>query len=131
MKATHGRFAQMSFSQETRTSAVAPGGPMTVDVLTEIVIERSVADVGGYAGDPVNAPEWYDNIRSVEWETPPPVQIGSRVTFVAQFLGKRLAYTYEIVELVADQRLVMRTSQGPFPMETTYTWGAASGNEHH
>jgi hypothetical protein len=41
---------------------------------------------------------------------------------VAQFLGRRLAYTYELVELVAGARLVMRTAEGPFPMETTYTW---------
>ena len=36
--------------------------------------------------------------------------------------GPEIAYTYEIVELVADERLVMRTAEGPFPMETTYTW---------
>ncbi len=42
--------------------------------------------------------------------------------FVARFLGRRLAYTYEIVDLVPGERLVMRTSEGPFPMETTYTW---------
>jgi hypothetical protein len=44
------------------------------------------------------------------------------MAFVAKFLGRRLAYTYEIVDLVPGQRLVMRTAQGPFPMETTYTW---------
>ena len=27
-----------------------------------------------------------------------------------------------IIEFVAGERLVMRTSQGPFPMETTYEW---------
>jgi Polyketide cyclase / dehydrase and lipid transport len=42
--------------------------------------------------------------------------------FVARFLGRRLAYTYEVVELVVGERLVMRTARGPFPVETTYTW---------
>jgi hypothetical protein len=56
------------------------------------------------------------------WQTPAPVAIGSRMDFVARFLGRRLAYTYEVVELVPGERLVMRTAQGPFPMETTYAW---------
>ena len=81
-----------------------------------------VADVAAYAGDPTNAPEWYVNIKSIVWETPPPVAVGSRLSFVAQFLGRRIAYTYEVVELVPPERLVMRTADGPFPMETTYTW---------
>jgi len=97
---------------------------MPVDVVTETVIDRSCAEVAAYAADPSHAPEWYANIASVRWLTPPPVQVGSRLAFVARFLGRRLAYTYEIVELVPGERLVMRTAQGPFPMETTYTWRA-------
>jgi hypothetical protein len=95
---------------------------MPVDVLSEIVINRPRHEVARFAGDPTRAPEWYVNIKAVEWETPPPVAVGSRMAFVAQFLGRRLAYTYEVVELVPDERLVMRTAEGPFPMETTYTW---------
>ena len=100
---------------------------MAVDVQVETVIARPVAEVAAYAGDPTHAPEWYANIRSVEWRTDPPVRVGSRMDFVAQFLGRRLAYTYEVVELVPQRRLVMRTAQGPFPMETTYTWEAVPG----
>jgi uncharacterized protein YndB with AHSA1/START domain len=98
---------------------------MPVDVLTEAVIDRPPDEVAAYAGDPSNAPRWYVNIVSVEWKTPPPMRIGSKLGFVAHFLGRRLAYTYEIVELVPGRRLVMRTAQGAFPMETTYTWDAA------
>jgi uncharacterized protein YndB with AHSA1/START domain len=97
---------------------------MGVDVVTEIVIDRPRAEVAAYAADPGNAPRWYGNIESVAWRTPPPVAEGSRMDFVAHFLGRRLAYTYEVAELVPGERLVMRTAQGPFPMETTYTWTA-------
>jgi uncharacterized membrane protein len=98
---------------------------VAVDVRTEIVIDRPVAEVSAYAADPSNAPAWYENIESVTWETDPPPRTGSRVSFVARFLGRRLAYTYELVGLVPGERLVMRTSEGPFPMETTYTWAEA------
>jgi uncharacterized membrane protein len=104
---------------------------MPVDVLTETVIDRPRHEVAAYAGDPSNAPRWYVNIKSVEWMTPPPIRAGSRLAFVAQFLGRRLAYTYEIVDLVPDSRLVMRTAEGPFPMETTYTWEDQGDDRTH
>lgn len=93
-----------------------------VDVVTEAVIPRPVAEVAAYAADPTNAPAWYANISTVEWETQPPLGTGSRIAFVARFLGRRIAYTYEVTEFEPERRLVMRTAQGPFPMETTYTW---------
>jgi len=98
-----------------------------VDVQTSIVIDRPRDEVAAYAGDPGNATAWYQNISTVEWETPPPVRVGSRLAFVAGFLGRRLAYIYEVRALEPGARLVMSTAQGPFPMETTYTWEDAPG----
>lgn len=98
-----------------------------VDVQVETFIARPPADVAAYAGDPTNAPEWYTNIRTVEWRTNPPVRVGSETDFVAQFLRRRLAYTYRVVELVDRKRLVMETAYGPFPIRTTYTWEPTDG----
>jgi len=100
---------------------------VSVDVQVETTIARTPDEVAAYAGDPGNAPEWYANIGSVTWQTPPPVAVGSRMEFVAHFLGRRLAYTYEVITLVPGERLVMKTADGPFPMETTYTWEPAAG----
>ena len=95
---------------------------MAVDVECEIVIPRPRAQVAAYAADPDNTTAWYANIKAVQWRSPRPLTVGSRLAFVATFLGRRLEYTYEVVELVPGERLVMRTAQRPFPMETTYTW---------
>lgn len=95
---------------------------MPVDVSTQIEIARPRADVAAFATDPDNATAWYENIKAVSWQSPRPLAVGTRLEFVAQFLGRHLAYTYEVAELVPGERFVMRTAQGPFPMETTYTW---------
>ena len=100
---------------------------MQVDVVNSVVINRPVVDVSQYAADPDHAPLWYVNIKSVEWKTPRPAQIGSQIDFVAHFLGRRLAYTYEFVEFVPGRRVTMRTPGPPFPMETTYTWEYEDG----
>lgn len=95
---------------------------MAVDVVTEIEIKRPRDEVAAFAADPANATAWYKNIKSVEWETPPPAVVGTKLRFRAQFLGRTLDYSYEIRENSPGQRLVMSTAQGPFPMETAYAW---------
>ena len=104
---------------------------MSVDITATIVIERPIDEVAGYAGDPSNAPTWYRRIDSAEWQTDPPITLGSRITFRARFMGKDLVYTYEVVELTPSEQVAMRTAQGPFPMNTTYTWRAVGDRVTH
>ena len=100
---------------------------MGIDVETEITIARPRREVAAYAAEPDNATAWYENIERAEWRTPRPLAVGSRFAFVARFLGRRLAYVYEVKELVPDERLVMATPDGPLTMETTYTWADGAG----
>ena len=99
-----------------------------VDVTTNIIISSPKDKVAEYAANPDNAPYWYKNIKSVEWKTVKPLSVGSQIAFKAKFLGKGLSYTYEITEFIPGEKLVMRTAEGPFPMETTYQWQAMDNN---
>jgi uncharacterized membrane protein len=98
-----------------------------VDVTTAIEIARPREVVAAYAADPDHVGDWYANIDRVTWETEKPMTIGTRLAFVARFLGRTLSYTYEVIAFVPAERLVIATAEGSFPMETTYTWADLPG----
>jgi hypothetical protein len=99
-----------------------------IDVSTEIDINCPRDKVAEYSANPDNAPKWYVNIKAAKWKTPKPLKVGSQIVFKAKFLGKPLVYIYEISEYAAEQKMVMKTIMGPFPMETIYTWKSIEGN---
>ena len=104
---------------------------MSVDVMATTVIERPIDDVSEFAGDPSNAPRWYRRISSAEWETDPPIMLGSRIAFRARFMGRDLAYVYEVTEYTPGEQVAMRTAEGPYPKATTYTWRPVGPDKTH
>lgn len=95
---------------------------MTVDVEVHTTIGRPRPQVAAYCCEPANITAWNANILAVQWDSASSVEVGSRLHFTSGFLGRRLEYTYEVVELVPDERFVMRSDRSPFRMETTYLW---------
>ena len=91
-------------------------GAVDVDVTLMADIRRPRAEVAAFACDPRNVPRWYRNIGTVEVLTDGALSVGSRMRFVARFLGRTIDYTYEVTELVPGERLTMTTASGPFPM---------------
>ena len=85
-----------------------------VDVSTNIEILCPIDKVSQYASNPDNAPSWYVNIKSVEWKTPKALVVGSRIAFTAQFLGRKLSYTYEFEAIDAlTTKMTLRNRGNP------------------
>ena len=95
---------------------------MPVEITTEIVIDRPRDEVAAFAADPDNATAWYEHVKRVVWRTKRPLAVGTRIGFMAESLGKQLEFVYEVTTLVPGERLVMRSEEGRFPMETIYAW---------
>jgi hypothetical protein len=92
-----------------------------VRVRNVIEIDRPRSEVAAFAIDPTRAREWYGDVKDVKWNRQP-VVVGSRLAFVAAFLGKESDYVYEVTELVPGERFAMSRAEGPFPMETAFWW---------
>jgi uncharacterized protein YndB with AHSA1/START domain len=93
---------------------------MSVDVVTDIEINRPRSEVAEYVSNPDNATAWYENIKKVEWKSAKPLKVGSQVAFEAEFMGQKLEYTYAITEYEPGELLVMQATSGPYQMQTTY-----------
>ena len=100
---------------------------MSTDVQVETVIQQPRELVAGYATDWRNDLTWIGALSEVRQVTDGPFGVGTQVERVASFLGKRIEYVNEIVELVPSERLVMRSVKAPFPITVIYEFEDADG----
>ncbi len=100
---------------------------MSLDVTTDLVIDRPRHVVAAYVIDPAHDPIWIGGIKEAEMLTPPPVAEGTHVRRIATFLGRRIEYVLEIARLEPDTEVAMRSVKSPFPMTVTYLFTDAPG----
>ena len=93
-----------------------------LDVTAETTIGAGRDRVAAYAMDPRNDPIWIGGLKQVEVLTEGPIEKGSTVQRIASFMGKRIEYVMEIVELEPGRRLGMHAIRSPFLMDVTYTF---------
>jgi len=102
-----------------------------MDVQVQTTIARPREAVADYLFDWRNDTTWIGGISEARRADGGGFGVGARVTRVARFLGKRIEYVNEVVELEPGRRLVMRSVQGPFPMRVTYEVDDAAGDGAH
>lgn len=99
-----------------------------VNIQTIIEINKPVDLVSTYTANPDNAPEWCEKIKSTSHLTPLPIEVGSKFELVRYSLRRKVKFIYEVIEFIPNNILILQTKQGPFPMETTYSWEKVSEN---
>ena len=104
---------------------------MSVDVIDTIVIERPITEVAGYVGDASNMPHWCRRIDTAEWQTDPPIKLGSQIDFAARLLGRKLVRRSVVTEFTPGEQVAMHTPDSLFPIDTTATWRAVGGRVTH
>jgi uncharacterized protein YndB with AHSA1/START domain len=95
---------------------------MPIDVTAESTIARQREEVAAFAMEAENDTRWIGGISSARRLAEGPTAVGTRVERVAHFLGRRVEYVMEVVELVPGERIVMRSIRSPFPMRVTYSF---------
>ena len=99
------------------------------NIQTKITINRALGIVSEYAANPDNTPKWSEHINHALRQSPQPLSVGSQIVFNGKFWGREMDYTYEVIEYFPGLKLVMRSTDGQYPMEMTYSWIAKSPRE--
>ena len=95
---------------------------MEIDVTAQTEIARPPDDVAAFAMEAENDTLWIGGISEARRLTSGPTGVGTRVERVAHFIGRRIEYVMEVVELEQGRRIVLRSIKSPFPMRVTYAF---------
>lgn len=99
-----------------------------VDVKSEIIINLPKEKVAEYVSDPCNAPQWCAHIKSVEWEQHASLKAGAKIVISEHIMRRHLRQVYEVIEVIPNQKVVVKTRNNNMRMETTIGWKAIDEN---
>ncbi len=99
-----------------------------ISIRNEIVINKPILEVSNYASDPTNSIKWCKRIISVQWKTPKPIQLNSKISYKSKFMGGLISYTYEVVFFQENKKLMVKIKEGVLPLSTTFHWNSIDEN---
>ena len=99
-----------------------------ISIRNEIVINKPILEVSNYASDPENSIKWCKKIISVQWKTPKPIQLNSKISYKSKFMGTLISYTYEVVFFQENKKIIVKIKEGVLPLSTTFHWNPIDEN---
>ena len=84
-------------------------------------IGRRADEVFAFFSDASNNPKWQTGMVSCEWTTPPPIDIGSRYTQVARFMGRSVESKFVVTEYEPGRLIAIETEESTFPIAVRRT----------
>ena len=98
-----------------------------IEVSGRAVTPLPPEELFAFVADASNNPRWQDGMRTCEWTTPPPIGVGSVYEQVAEFRGREIRSTFEVVEFEAGRRIRIRTLESTIPLDVTREVEALEG----
>lgn len=92
-----------------------------IDVSTKLVLSQTRERAAEYALELDNAPRWIDGVKSVEWKTPKPVAIHSKVILHADASGKK-GITYQVILFEPAYAIRFKSTDATYPTEFTISF---------
>ena len=82
-------------------------------------IQRPASEVAEFFFNSSNNPRWQKGMRRCEWETPPPIAVGSTYLQEASFVGRTISSRFEVTEYTPGQSITIDTIESTFPITVT------------
>jgi hypothetical protein len=92
---------------------------VTMRLRAERVVPRPADDVARFFFDMANNTKWQRGMRRCEWETPPPVGVGSIYMQEASFLGRTITSRFVVIAHEPGRSITIDTIEGTFPIRVT------------